>query len=98
MAYLLHHFWPNGTEEQYRATVGVVHPATGLPPGQLYHAAGPTEGGFLITAVWDSRERAEHFLHDTLMAKMPIAGGFEGRPEERVAEIVNLQTGEPVHA
>ncbi len=44
MAYLLTHFWPGGTEEQYRATLGVVHPADGLPEGQLSHAAGPTDG------------------------------------------------------
>jgi hypothetical protein len=92
MAYLLHHFWPAGTEDQYRAMVEVVHPSNGLPEGQIYHAAGPTDGGFLITAVWDSRESAERFVRDTLLAKMPIDGGFEGRPEERAAEVVSLQT------
>jgi hypothetical protein len=92
MAYLLHHFWPGGTEQQYRAMLAAVHPPNGLPEGQTYHVAGPTEGGFLITAVWDSRERCERFIQDTLMAKMPVEGGFEGRPEERAAEVVNLET------
>jgi hypothetical protein len=41
MAYLLTHFWPAATEEQYRATMAV---------------------------------------------------GFSGQPEERVAEVMNLQT------
>ena len=40
MAYLLTHFWPGGTIEQYQKTIAVVHPADGLPPGQVYHAAG----------------------------------------------------------
>jgi hypothetical protein len=92
MAYLITHFWPGATEDQYNATVAVVHPPGGLPEGQVYHAAGPTDGGILITAVWDSKEQAESFVHDKLIASMPIAGGVEGQPEERSAEITNLLT------
>lgn len=94
MAYLLTHFWPGGTEEQYRATIAVVHPPNGLPDGQLHHAAGATEGGFLIAVVWDSKENADRFVSNVLMASMPVEGGFDGRPEERVAEISNLETAE----
>ena len=92
MALLMHHFWPGGTEDQYRATIGVVHPANGLPDGQSFHAAGPAEGGYLITAVWDSKEVADRFVREVLLASMPIEGGFEGQPQERVAEISNLET------
>src|SRR4051812_37654057 len=56
MAYMLTHFWPGATEAQYRATIAKVHPSKGLPAGQSYHAAGPTAGGFLIAAIWDSKE------------------------------------------
>lgn len=90
MAYLITHFWPGATEDQYNATVAVVHPPGGLPEGQTYHAAGPTDGGFLIAAVWDSKERAERFVQEKLIASMPIEGGFEGQPDERAAEISNL--------
>jgi hypothetical protein len=83
---------PGGTEEQYRAMIGVVHPPNGLPDGQIYHAAGPTAGGFLIAAVWDSKESSDHFVSDTLMASMPVEGGFQGQPEERAAEVSNLET------
>ena len=58
----------------------------------MYHAAGPSDGGILITAVWDSQEQYERFLHDDLMAAMPIDGGFVGQPEARSAEVVNLVT------
>ena len=92
MAYLLTHFWPGGTEEQYRAMIGVVHPPDGLPDGQIHHVAGPTEGGFLIAAVWDSKESSDRFVSDTLMASMPVEGGFQGQPEERTAEVSNLKT------
>jgi hypothetical protein len=90
MAYLITHFWPGATEAQYNATVAAVHPAAGLPDGQIYHAAGPTDGGILITAVWDSKEQADRFVQETLIASMPIEGGFEGHPEERGAQITNL--------
>jgi hypothetical protein len=92
MAYLLTHFWPGGTEDQYRTTLAAVHPSDGLPAGQISHAAGPTEGGFLISVLWDSKESSDRFLSETLMPAMPVAGGFEGQPEERGAEVANLET------
>jgi hypothetical protein len=92
MAYLITHFWPGATQDQYNATVAVVHPPGGLPEGQVYHAAGPTDGGILIAAVWDSKEQADRFIQDKLMASMPIEGGFVGGPEERTAEVANLLT------
>ena len=92
MAYLMTHFWPGGTEEQYRASVAVVHPGGALPAGQLSHAAGPAEGGFLISVVWDTKESADRFMNEVLLPSMPVDGGFAGGPEERVAEVVNLQT------
>ena len=92
MAYLLSHFWPGATEDQYRATIAVVHPPGGLPEGQTYHAAGSTDGGFLIAAVWESKEHADRFVQDKLLPSMPVEGGFSGQPEERTAEIVNLLT------
>ena len=92
MTYLMTHFWPSGTEEQYRTMLGTVHPSDGLPAGQISHAAGPTEGGFLISVLWDSKDSADRFVSETLMAAMPVAGGFEGQPEERTAEVSNLET------
>jgi hypothetical protein len=92
MAYLLTHFWPGGTEDEYRATLAAVHPTDGLPAGQISHAAGPTEGGYLIAVLWDSKESSDRFLSETLLPAMPVAGGFGGQPEERGAEVSNLET------
>lgn len=89
MTYLMTHFWPGGTEEQYRSMVAAVHPDGGLPAGQMHHVAGPTEGGFLISVLWDSKASAERFTSGTLMPAMPVAGGFGGAPEERTADVVN---------
>jgi hypothetical protein len=91
MAFLITHFYEGGTAEQYRAVVDAAHPAGGLPAGQTYHAAGPTDGGWLIAAVWDSQAAFDTFVHDTLLpALQAVDGGFAGPPEQRTAEIANL--------
>ncbi|MGP0031801.1 MAG: hypothetical protein ACLPVF_14995 [Acidimicrobiales bacterium] len=91
MAYLITHFYEGGTPAQYQALLDAVHPAGGLPRGQTYHAAGPTEGGWLIAAVWDSKDSFDRFLSETLMPALGnVSGGFAGPPEERKAEVANL--------
>jgi hypothetical protein len=89
MAYLLTHFWPGGTEDQYRVSVAAVAEAAGGQLPEKYHAAGPTDGGILIMAVHDSKEASDRFVRETLMPLMPIEGGLIGPPEERGAEIIN---------
>ena len=90
MAYILTHFWPGATEEQYRDEVAAVHPKGGLPKGQLHHAAGAVDGGVLIVAIWDSKESSDRFVADVLMSHVPELGGFSGQPEERGAEAFNF--------
>lgn len=92
MAFVITHLWPDGTEEQYRKTVAAAHPANGLPDGQVYHAAGPTDGGFLVVAVWNSREDFERFVQEKLLGGPPVEGGLVGPPEEHTAEVANLET------
>jgi hypothetical protein len=88
MAYLLSHFWPGGTEEQYRVTLAAVTEAAGGHIPEQFHAAGPTDGGILIVAVQESKESADRFVQETLMPLMPIEGGLAGPPEQRGAEII----------
>jgi hypothetical protein len=88
MAYLLTHFWPGGTEEQYRATIAAVNAAVGPQP-ETFHAAGPTDGGFLIVATYESKAVSDEFIKSTLLPLLPIEGGLVGPPEERGAEIVS---------
>ena len=60
MAYGVVHRFAGGTREQYEESIAAVHPAGGgLPAGQLFHAAGPSAGGWTIIAVHDSRESWE---------------------------------------
>src|SRR4051794_38982151 len=40
------------TEEQYQASIAAVHPSDGsLPEGQVFHAAGPSDDGWMIVAI-----------------------------------------------
>lgn len=90
MAYAIVHFFPGGTKEQYEASVAAVHPSDGsLPPGQTFHAAGPSDGGWTIIAVHDSQESWETFRDGTLMPTMQagIDGGFAAPPEETAIDL-----------
>jgi hypothetical protein len=92
MAYIISHFWPGATEEQYWEEFHAVHPESGAPKGQTYHAAGNTEGGVLVVAVWESKESFDQFVADVLMPNVDKPGGIEGKPEERTAETFNIVT------
>jgi hypothetical protein len=89
---IVHHF-PGGTRAQYDAVLEAVHVTEdGLPEGQLFHAAGPSAGGFTVVAVHDSRESWERFRDTVLMPAMQrgISGGFTTLPEETTFEVHNL--------
>jgi hypothetical protein len=94
MAYGIVHFFPGATQEQYEKSVAAVHPSDGsLPPGQIFHAAGASEGGWTIVAVHDSQESWETFRDNTLMPSMQagIEGGFTSPPEETAIDLVVVQ-------
>ncbi len=98
MPYGVVHQFPGGTKEQYEASIKAVHPGKdSLPAGQIYHAAGPSAGGWTIIAVHESRESWERFRDSILMPRMRqgIKGGFESPPQETTFEVLNLQQVQP---
>ncbi|GAB2738029.1 hypothetical protein [Sinomonas soli] len=87
------HFFPGGTKEQYEASIAAVHPGPGLlPGGQIFHAAGPSAGGWTIMAVHQSKESWEQFRDSILMPRMQagIEGGFTSPPEETVIDLYKI--------
>ena len=93
MAYAIVHYFPGGTKDQYEASLAAVHPSKGsLPEGQIFHAAGPSSGGWRIIAVHDSKENWERFRDDILMPKLKagVQGGFATPPEEIAFEVHNI--------
>jgi heme-degrading monooxygenase HmoA len=96
MAYGIVHRFAGGTEDQYRAVLAAVHPSDGsLPDGQVFHAAGPSDDGWVVVAVHESRESWEDFRDGTLMPRLQagVEGGFEGPPQETAFEVSNQQSG-----
>ncbi len=95
MAYAVVHHFARGTQEQYDATIAAVHPDDGrrLPDGQIFHAAGPSEGGWTVTAVHDTRESWERFRDEVLLPQMHrgVEGGFSTPTQEMTFEVYNLQ-------
>ena len=94
MAFAIIHHFPGGTKSQYEASLKAVHPADGsLPPGQTFHAAGASNGGWTIFAIHDSKASWERFRDGTLLPAFGkgIKGGFSSSPQETAFEVHNRQ-------
>ncbi|HYB29966.1 MAG TPA: hypothetical protein VEF89_25385 [Solirubrobacteraceae bacterium] len=92
MTYGIVHQFAGGTEDQYRASIAAVHPSHGgLPEGQLFHAAGPSDDGWVIVAIHESKESWEEFRDGILMPRMQagIEGGFGASPHETAFEVTS---------
>ena len=89
MAFGIVHHFPGGTRENYEASIAAVHPAHGLPDGQVFHAAGASPGGWTIMAVHESRQSWEKFRDGILRPRMQagIEGGFPTPPQETEIDI-----------
>jgi hypothetical protein len=83
MAYVIVNDFDGGTKEQYDATIGVVHPPTGLPAGQTEHFAGPSATGWVVVAVWESQQAWEEFRDEILLPGLQGLGesGLAGPPK-----------------
>jgi hypothetical protein len=94
MAYGIVHYFPGGTKEQYEAVLAAVHPRRdSLPEGQIFHAAGASEGGWTVVAIHESKESWERFRDGILMPRLQqgVSGGFTTPPQERAFVVHNLQ-------
>lgn len=99
MAFTVVHHFPGGTKEQYEASLRAVHPNRNtLPEGQLFHVAGPSENGWTIVAVHESKESWERFRDRVLNPRLELGveGGFTTPPLETTFEAENLQQQELV--
>ncbi|HEY2752401.1 hypothetical protein [Phenylobacterium sp.] len=94
MAYGIVHYFAGGTKEQYEASLGAVHPGRSvLPKGQLYHVAGPSDGGWTIVAIHETKASWEAFRDGILMPAISkgIAGGFASPPQETAFDVYHQE-------
>ncbi len=89
MAVLMTHRWPGGTEAQYRATIATVHPPDGLPEGQLSRTCRALRRAVPDRCRVGLQGERRQLGQRRAVASMPVEGGFEGQPEERVAGVFN---------
>lgn len=67
--------------EQYSGMHDVIGPKSLVAQGFISHMAGPTEDGWYMTDVWESKEDHERFMHDVVLPMMPPGG-----PQPKVEE------------
>ena len=94
MAYAVVHHFKGGTREQFEAVTAKTDPPDGsLVEGELFEFSGPSDDGWIVVGVFESRGAWETFLHDTLMPVFQEVGaaGFAGPPAELAFEAINVK-------
>jgi hypothetical protein len=88
MAVLVISELPGVTAEQDQALMEALNIAAEPPEGARFRVAGPTETGWRVVALWDSREAFDAFLRDRIAPALESAGreapAFEFWPIESV--------------
>lgn len=54
--------FPGGTQQQYDQVTEQLNLGGHSPQGNLYHTAGPIEGGWRVLDVWESQDALNTFL------------------------------------
>jgi hypothetical protein len=66
---------PGGSAEQDKAMLEALNVDADPPQGLKVRLAGPTDTGWRIVGLWDSREAFDVFRNDRLMPVMQQTGG-----------------------
>lgn len=85
MPYVISHFFPSGTADQYEAAMRAMNGDLGrIPDGQIAHVAGPVPGGFQVIAIQESKESWDRFMTEVFVPLMGqgIEGSFTAPPTE----------------
>jgi len=73
---------PDGDQEFYDTVCRTMNWPEDWPDGQIGHYAGPTDGGWRVVDIWESREHFERFAQERLMAAVQEASGGQAPPLE----------------
>ena len=76
---------PGGTQDNYDRilqNIGMEKGAEDLPRGLIFHVAGPTENGWQVVDVWESREDFDRFFAEKLGPAIRLSGVVPATPKE----------------
>jgi hypothetical protein len=86
--------FPKGTREQYEYLGQLMGEGVAHQPDRRLLASGPTDDGWTIIQIWESRQALEQFVTEHLRPAMERAGD-RGHPEPPVItdiELLDLHT------
>jgi len=73
---------PGATADQFDAAHDHVNPERSAPPGLLFHASGPIEGGWGVIDFWESRADFDAFFESRIQPGMEASGiQLQGPPD-----------------
>ena len=81
--------FPNGTKEQYEYLGELMGQGVAQQPDRRLLASGPTDDGWTIIQIWESRDALEQFITEHLRPAMERAGD-RGYPEPPVITDIDL--------
>jgi heme-degrading monooxygenase HmoA len=62
---------PGTTQEGYEHLAAALVPTMQASPGFIAHAAGPVEGGYVVTELWESEQAHEAWFAQHVRPAMP---------------------------
>ena len=65
---------PGGTADQDAAVIKAMNSATVAPAGARFRLAGPSDGGWRIVSLWESRDAFDSFLAEQIRPTLEAAG------------------------
>ncbi len=65
---------PGGTADQDEAMVKTLGLGSNAPSGARFRLAGPSEGGWRIVSLWDTREAFDAFFSERIRPALEAAG------------------------
>jgi hypothetical protein len=89
MAVLITDELPGMTREMYEGLHAVLEGPTSTAPGFILHAAGPVDGGWQVTELWESQQARDAFFAEHVVPLMPAGGPL---PTTTIREIVSIQS------
>ncbi len=89
MAVLVTDEVPGMTQEMYEAMHAVLAEPGRQAAGFILHAAGPIDGGWQITELWESQQDRDAFVEKYVMPLVPPGAPL---PNTTVREIVTITT------